>query len=352
MPLYKSLLIVERGETCIPAKHFAKDMLGIWFDDEEKIWHWKSPEDKIIIVYPSNNFEDEEIRPSETSGFNFSRKDHIGHIKLYCNGNHIKVYNFKFSSSQQATEAFKTLKKYCISTIRKLGLSEADIDQRGFYIHWDLPGATDFLNSISFINTGTNLYKFYGKEIPGLTGVGGSWSQLSTQVVPSPNPTANLPFSAFTSQAKPQQTSMTFGTQPTIQTPQQTSMTFGTQPTIQTPQNLQTIQPSQTQQTSLFQQPVQQPNPFQGFGTATTPVKKDSNIFGSSQLGTSQLGSANTPSIFSNFGTQKFESKKPNLFGSTQVSNPFGGDQQTSNQGFNFNVGTTQQNPAWSFPPK
>ncbi len=336
MPLYKSLLIVERGETCIPAKHFAKDMLGIWFDDEEKIWHWKSPEDKIIIVYPSNNFEDEEIRPSETSGFNFSRKDHIGHIKLYCNGNHIKVYNFKFSSSQQATEAFKTLKKYCISTIIKLGLSEADIDQRGFYIHWDLPGATDFLNSISFINTGTNLYKFYGKEILGLTGVGGSWSQLSTQVVPSPNPTANLPFSAFTSQAKPQQT----------------SMTFGTQPTIQTPQNLQTIQPSQTQQTSLFQQPVQQPNPFQGFGTATTPVKKDSNIFGSSQLGTSQPGSANTPSIFSNFGTQKFESKKPNLFGSTQVSNPFGGDQQTSNQGFNFNVGTTQQNPAWSFPPK
>jgi hypothetical protein len=312
-----------------------KEVLRIWFDDEANIWHWKGPEDKIIVVYPSNISENDEIKLVETTSFDFGRTDHIGHIKMYCNGNNIKVYDFKFNTSQQAIEAFKIFKKYCILTIKNLNLRGDHIDLCGFYIHWDLPGATDFLRSISFINVDNNIYKFSGKEVLSLTDTEGLWApnfqssiaiptqtptQIPTQI---PTQTANLPFSAFTSQQTPQQNS--------------TIPTFGIPSAQQTPQTSLFNPQTRQDQQSAFKRFESSQKKDSIFESSLSETSKKSDVFGSTQVSNPFGGTSNQGY---NFNT-----------GVKQQSNPFGG---TSNQGYNFNVGAkqTRSTTPWTFGPK
>jgi len=107
----------------------------VWFNDDDRVWHAKSPGDKIMMVYLEAFRTDDVIKEYKTQQeVDFRPQTCIGYIQMYCQGANVKVGDFKFKNDAVQPEYWKMFKGYLVQTIKNAG---ANVQQTRFMIYWD-----------------------------------------------------------------------------------------------------------------------------------------------------------------------------------------------------------------------
>jgi len=136
--IYKNFLIINRADSIQNSVDMAKKM-GAWFNDDEKIWHTKSPVDKIILVYKDPFRTDDIVKEYKTNNeVDFRPHVCIGFIKMYCQTTHVKVSSFLFKVGVDQLPHWIILKKYLIQIIKNAGMTAESIRVNPCTIHWEM----------------------------------------------------------------------------------------------------------------------------------------------------------------------------------------------------------------------
>ena len=131
---YKNFLIVKRDEPNVAAAQYVAG-IGLAFDDDARVWHFKSGDDEIIVVYPteimSGNAIDDECK------VDVSTISPVGYFKLYSNGANVKVFDVHFPDSSTTEKYLLMLKNFLIATIKAAGATEHTYGDTKFTLYWD-----------------------------------------------------------------------------------------------------------------------------------------------------------------------------------------------------------------------
>jgi hypothetical protein len=117
--LYRNFLIVDREDSMHFVRHMVRNNFRLWFDDDNLVWHVKSPADKIIVIY------DREISAGDTIRTIRSEDEHkidgngrVGYIKIYCQNTNVKVSSMYFRNEEEGRRYLAMFKQYLLRTIR------------------------------------------------------------------------------------------------------------------------------------------------------------------------------------------------------------------------------------------
>ena len=122
---YKNLILVQRDNVGMEKVLVKK---GMWFDDENKRFQYKSKEDKIVMVFPtpiSTRLEHVETLPTA---------EPLGHLVLLCNGTNVMVRNISLPDGGTRKEHLKTFRECLVATILKV-VDRNKINECKFTLH-------------------------------------------------------------------------------------------------------------------------------------------------------------------------------------------------------------------------
>lgn len=120
---YKNFLIINRNDSISEAISMAQNM-GMWFTDRNRIWHVKSPVDKMILVYRDFFRTDNIIKEyKHNAEVDFRPRDCVGYIQIYCQKHDVKVEKFRFAQGENTDHHWYTFKQYLIQTLKNSGMT-------------------------------------------------------------------------------------------------------------------------------------------------------------------------------------------------------------------------------------
>jgi hypothetical protein len=148
---YKNFIIIDREDKVVDAIKMAKNM-GVWFSDDDRVWHIKNVRDKVIIIYKELIGQDEIIKEYNSSvSIDFKTGTFVGFIHIYCNGTNVKVSKFNFTNVD-TTMYWEMFKKYLVHTINTLlGQSLVKVPVPVFTLYWDSKVCTNEINTMGKI---------------------------------------------------------------------------------------------------------------------------------------------------------------------------------------------------------
>jgi hypothetical protein len=165
---YKNFLIINRDHVNIDIKN-VMEAEKITFDNDD-IWHIKSSNDKIILVY------DLLLSSTDSINANFNNKINsfpIGYIKIYCQGVNIKVYDLHFRSIEEGKKSLLMFKNYIRQSIKDTGMTSVQIDKKKFMLYWCSSIYTnleEILKCMSFVsNLNKKTYNLSGNNVLGVS---------------------------------------------------------------------------------------------------------------------------------------------------------------------------------------
>jgi hypothetical protein len=153
--VYKNFLIVDREEKMQKATQLVSH-LNAGFNDNNRIWHAKSPYDKVVLVYKNPLIADNEIHSfAREEEIRFALNDYLGYIHVYCQGQNIKIDKFKIGLRLSEQEQYwRTYKAYLCQTIRTAGILPAQLSNSQYVLHWGKmsSGVADFMTRIGLLD--------------------------------------------------------------------------------------------------------------------------------------------------------------------------------------------------------
>lgn len=186
---YKNFILVDRQDTVASAIKMAQSM-GAWFKDDNRVWHVKSPRDRIVLIYQHPVKSDENIHEyKQSSDIDFKPNNCIGYILLYCNGKNVKVGDCKFKPDVQQTTYWKMLKGYLTTTIRNIGGLPS---QQKYTLYWDRKVLNkNFQNTLQLLgmldNPGNMTYTFTDGDVKA-TVTQNNWGNYGVSSTSNSNP--------------------------------------------------------------------------------------------------------------------------------------------------------------------
>jgi hypothetical protein len=230
-----------------------RDTYNFWFTEDVPPFSYRSPNDKVVIFYPSMiTANSEDIVTLEDSTTFTPNEIADGALQFVSDKTMIKIIGFKFKTNELLKSSLSLFREYLMKGVKNLNLT--DYNQHKFAIFWD----EKILNSevlpivkeTGLLTDNTNFSHVFSVEelqggpppkyVPevnlGLNTFGQSTpSMFSSQSTPTPTLTQSL----FSNQ--PTTTPSLFGTQ---STPTPTQSLFSNQPTNPSPFGATTTNPS------------------------------------------------------------------------------------------------------------
>ena len=135
--VYRNFLIVDREEKMEKATELVR-YLGAQFNDAERIWHAKSPQDKVVLVYQNPLIDDRRIHTFHRhEDIRFQLNEYLGYMHVYCQGQNIKIDKFKISMKLVDQEPYwRAYKDYLCETIRQAGVQPMQLATTQYVLHW------------------------------------------------------------------------------------------------------------------------------------------------------------------------------------------------------------------------
>ena len=152
---YKNLILVQRDNVGMEKVLNKK---GMWFNDEEKPFQYKSNEDKVVMVFPTSmsaGLEHVETLPTA---------EPIGHIVLLCNGTNVMIRNINLPDGGTRKDHLKTFRECLVATILKV-VDRSKINECKFTLHLSKVVLGDIvlketLRQLCMYTGGSNTYVF------------------------------------------------------------------------------------------------------------------------------------------------------------------------------------------------
>lgn len=123
-------MLIDREDPIPEAVVMARNM-GVAFDDDRRVWHAKSPLDKVILVY------NQPLRVNDTIGeyttqasVDFQPETCVGYVQIYCQSSNVKIGKFQFQDNINQIDYWRMFKQYLIQTIRNTNTTP-------FTLYWE-----------------------------------------------------------------------------------------------------------------------------------------------------------------------------------------------------------------------
>ena len=314
---YKNMLAVCRSSQNQSTKTLLRDHYNFWFAEDLPPFSFTSPNDKVIIFYPSMiTTNQEDIVTLEDNSTFTPTEIADGALQFLSDKTMIKIIGCKFKTNELLKSSLSLFREYLMKGVKNLNLT--DYNQYKFAIFWDeklLNGEVlPIIKETGLLTDNNNFsHVFSAEELKG-----GPPPKYVPEVNFGLNTLGQSTPSIFGTQSSTNPTQSLFSNQSTTAT--STPSLFGTQ------SNTATSTPSlfgaSTTNPSPFGASTINPNPF-GASTTTNP-----SPFGASTTTPSPFGTQSN-NVFSNGATQKnnqfgFNNNSFSTFGTQQNNNVFG----------------------------